>query len=64
MVARPQLTITRYDMQLSLMLQRMPPIFRAFMNTELPNLETKLATDLFYWKALTYCLIITPGILK
>ena len=41
MVARAQLTIIRDDMQLSLMLQRMPPTFKAFKNTELPNLPGK-----------------------
>ena len=59
MVARAQLTITRDDTQLSLMLQIMPLTFKAFMNTELPNIYITLeevATDLFYWKASTYLL--------
>ena len=61
MVARPQSTITRDDMQLSLMLQRMPPTFRAFNEhgtTKLTLEEIKVATDLFYWKASTYLLIV------
>ena len=59
MMARAQFTITRDDTELSLMLQRMPPTFKAFMNMELPTLPwKKVATDLFYWKASTYLLIV------
>ena len=43
--------------KLSLMLQRMPPTFRAI--NELPNLPwKKVASDLFYWKASTSLLIV------
>ena len=59
MVARPQLTITRDDTQLSLMLQRMPATFRAYNDhgaTKLTLEEIKVATDLFYCKASTYLL--------
>ena len=44
-------------MQLSLMLQRMPPTFRAFKEhgtSKLTLEEIKVATNLFYWKASTY----------
>ena len=61
MVAKPQSTITRDDVQLSLMLQRMPPTFRAFNEYRTIKLtleEIKVATDLFYWKASTYLLIV------
>ena len=61
MVARPQSTITRDDMQLSLMLQTMLPTFRAFNKhgtTKLTLKEIKVVTDLFYWKASTYLLIV------
>ena len=61
MVARPQSTITRDDVQLSLILQRMPPTFRAFNEHRITKLtleEIKVATDLLYWKASTYLLIV------
>ena len=59
MVAGPQLTIKRDDMQLSLMLQRMPPTYRAFNEHRTTKLTLEeVATDLFYWKASTYLLIV------
>ena len=59
MVARPQLTITRGDTQSPLMLQKMPPTFRAFNEHRTTKLTLEeVATDLFYWKASTYLLIL------
>ena len=58
-MARPQSTITRDDTQLSLMLQRMPPTFRVFIEYETTKLTLEeVATDLFYWKASTYLIIV------
>ena len=55
---RPQSTITRDDTQLSLMLQRMPPTFRAFNEHGTTKLTLEeVATDIFYWNASTYLLI-------
>ena len=51
MVARSQSAITEDNMQLSLMLQRMPPTFRAFKEHRTSKLtleEIKVATNLFY----------------
>ena len=58
-MARAQLTITRDDTQLSLMLQRMPPTFKAFYEHRTTKLTLEeVSTDLFYWKASTYLLIV------
>ena len=56
-----QLLATGDDTQLSLMLQRMPLTFRAFNEhgtTKLTLEEIKVTTNLFYWKASTYLLIV------
>ena len=58
MVARAQLTIIRDDTQLSLMLQRMSPTFKAFEHGTTKLILEEVATDLFYWKASTYLLIV------
>ena len=59
MVGRPQSTFTRDDTQLSLMLQRMPPTFRAFNEHGTTKLILEeVAIDLFYWKASTYLLTV------
>ena len=57
MVARFQSTITGDNTQIALMLQRMPPTFRAINEYRPTKLTLKVATDLFYWKASSYLLI-------
>ena len=55
MVARAQLTIARDDIQLSLILQRMSPTFRAFNEHGITKFTLEeVATDLFDWKVSIY----------
>ena len=58
-MARAHLTITRDDTQFSLMLQRIATHIQSLYEHRTTKLTLEeVATDLFYWKASTYLLIV------